>query len=129
MRFSAWSCPAMHFSAWSCPAMRFSAWSCPAMRFSARGLFVRGINVNLHTRDMRSSNQRPMAGIQSSLFHRLGRSPVGVWTCREGAGSLLVDHSPLGNHGTLISDTKRVIGPDGQALELDGLTPDGTTAH
>src|SRR5688500_8715917 len=83
----------------------------------------------LHTRDMRPGIQRPYPGIKAALTCRFGRPPVGIWTFAESAGNNAIDHSALGNHGTLIAGTKRVAARDGHAIELDGVSQYVTIPH
>jgi len=46
---------------------------------------------------------------------------VGWWKFDEGSGVNLLDNSGYGNHGTFSGEPQRVIGPDGDALEFDGV--------
>jgi len=46
---------------------------------------------------------------------------VGWWKFDEGSGVNVLDSSGHGNNGTLMGDPQRVIGPDGDALEFDGV--------
>ena len=85
--------------------------------------------MNLRTRDMRPGIQRPFPGIQAAPYYHFGRPPVGVWMFAESAGSLAVDHSALGNHGTLNGGAKRVAARDGHAIELDGISQYVSVPH
>ncbi|MHC4326299.1 MAG: LamG domain-containing protein, partial [Planctomycetota bacterium] len=46
---------------------------------------------------------------------------VGWWKFDEGSGVNVLDGSGHGNHGTLKGDPQWVMGPDGDALEFDGV--------
>jgi hypothetical protein len=46
---------------------------------------------------------------------------VGWWKFDEGSGANVFDSSGHGNHGTFIGDPQWVIGPNGDALEFDGV--------
>ena len=45
---------------------------------------------------------------------------IGWWQLDEGSGDVALDLSGHGNHGTLYGDPQRIIGYDGDGLDLDG---------
>ena len=45
---------------------------------------------------------------------------IGWWNFEEGEGTVAVDSSGYGHHGTLVGDPQWVPGYDGLALDLDG---------